>query len=102
MLMVGMRALQARLVRVGLRIVPVELFFPLPDFIPIGIDQSGQSVENDPFENHQTQALVEEQFPRDSRKRMASADKGQSRLPDRRKLLTEAVEEELVITRATE
>jgi hypothetical protein len=62
MLVVWMCALQIRVVRMRLRIVPVELAFSLPDLIAVAVDQSRQAIEHQALTDYQANVLVEVYF----------------------------------------
>ncbi len=52
MFMVRIRALQRRVIWVGLRIVPIYLLVASPDLVTIPIDDSRQSMIQDSFTDH--------------------------------------------------
>jgi hypothetical protein len=73
-LVVGMGALEARLIGMRLRVVPVQLFFSLPDFVAVPLDQNRQAIKDEPFENHKANLVSEEDLARDPCKRMSSTN----------------------------
>ena len=68
MLVMGMRALQLLIARVRLRIIPVQLFFTLPHFVAILINNGRQTMIQNTFADDQMNIVAKAQLTGYSRK----------------------------------
>ena len=65
-LVVRMSALQEWIVRMWLRVVPVQLLLASPDFVTVPINGYWQAITDEPLAHHQANIMVKEQFACDS------------------------------------
>jgi hypothetical protein len=77
MLVVRVRALQDGIVRMGLWVVPVELFVASPDFITVSLDEEWTSIEDESLQDDKPDVVVEKDFSRYTSEGMSAAYEGQ-------------------------
>ncbi|OUC05489.1 hypothetical protein RY27_27000 [Litorilinea aerophila] len=77
MFMVRMGTLKRRFVRMWLRIIPVELGIPMPDFISVPVNFCRQSVKYDTFTHHNSIATGKIKFAGDPGECMPSSYKSE-------------------------
>lgn len=90
-LVVGMRTLQAGIVRMRLWIVPVKLLMALPDLVTVPVDAQRQAIEDKPFQDDETEVVVEKDFSRNPCQRVSTANESEGRATDRAESLGEGI-----------
>ncbi|MBK1720517.1 hypothetical protein CKO27_23385 [Thiocystis violacea] len=95
---VRMRGGEVGIIRVRLRVVPVEQLAILPDLIAILANPAWRVLESQPFAHVQADALVEFQLASQDRHGRAATNHHQGRAPNGCKLAAELVDERLVVS----
>ena len=98
----GMAWLQGRVVRVRLRIVPVQLLLATEDLIPVGVDHDRQSVIKQPLADNQINIPIKVQFSSNPGECGAAADESHCRVADGGKCFLKRIQKEFVIVRSTQ
>ena len=86
MLVVRVSALQMRIVRMRLRVVPVQFLFATPDLVPIPVDDDRQAIVQDSLSHDQADVVIEEQFTSNTREGRPPSHKRNCGAADGKKL----------------
>ena len=102
MFMMGISAGQRRIVRVRLRVVPVQLFAATPDLVAIAFDDQRAGIPGQAFVRHQAMSAGEGQFTAELGQQPATSNHDQRRAQDARKLLGQAVDKGFILMQRLE
>lgn len=80
-----------------LRIIPIQLFLPAPNFVTVSINDEWQTVKDYALTNRQPDSILQKQFTYYPRHAGSHANKNESRAADTWKPFDKAIQKQFVI-----